>query len=187
MDGFLAYRFYLALKLHFTSDSYDVFEHKGHTKTSYQSFLKRNDRNIFEGLAYKFNSEKEYIQYIASNFMYDHPNVIYDGYDNGMSRYMEYIKRKQSITRIFVDGLSKLNTIDCHEIFDAYLKNVITLETLIILDTLENVCDNVQNILIEDRIRLIRKSRKFVKFDTGKIAKAYVTFLEDLRTDGKDL
>ena len=184
MDGFLAYRFYLALKLHFTSDSYDVFKHKGYTKTNYEKFLRRNDRNIFEGLAYKFNSEKEYIQYIASNFMYDHSNVIYDGYDSGMLRYMEYIKRKQSITRVFVDDLTKLNSIDTYEIFDAYLKNVITLETLVILDTLENVCDNVQNVLIDDRIRLVRKSRKFVKFDTDKITKAYVTFLEDLRTDG---
>jgi len=184
MDGYLAYKFYLAIKLHFTNDSYNVFVNKGRIKATYSSFLKRNDKGIFETLSRKFNSEKEYIQYIASNFMYGHPNVIYDSYDNGMIQYMEYIKRKQSITRVFVDGLSKLETMDCGEIFEAYLKKVITLESIVILDTIENVCDNVYNVLVEDQIRLIRKSAGFVKFDKGKIINAYVNFLEDLRTDG---
>lgn len=183
MDGFAAYRFYLAIKLHFTNESYDVFKSKGRVKANYDSYMKRNDRGLFDALAYKLKSEKEYIQYIASNFMYGHPNVIYESFDDGMIRYMEYIKRKQSMTRVFVDGLSKLNTVDCQEIFEAYLKNVITLESVVILDTLENVCDNVYNVLVEDQIRLIKKSRGFVKFDKEKIVKEYINFLEDLRVD----
>ena len=184
MDGYTAYKLYLAIKLHFTSDSYDVFINKGRVRATYDSYQKRNDRSIFEALSYKLKSEKEYIQYIASNFMYGHPNVIYESFDDGMVRYMEYTKRKQSITRVFVDGLSKLHTVDCHEIFDAYLKNVIALETVVILDTLENVCDRAYNPLVEDQMRLIRKSQGFVKFDKSKIVKEYIKFLEDLRVDG---
>lgn len=184
MDGYLAYKFYLAVKLHFTNDSYDVFKSKGRVKATYESYLKRNDRGLFESLAYKLKSEKEYIQYIASNFMYGNNNIIYGSYDDGMINYMEYIKRKQSITRVFVDDLSKLQTIDCHEIFDAYLKGIITLETVVILDSLENVCDSVYNILVENQIRLIRKARGFVKFNKAKIVQEYINFLEDLRIDG---
>lgn len=181
MDGFLAYKFYLAVKLHFSSDSYDVFRSNGRIKATYESYLKRNDKGLFEGIAYKFPQEKEYIQYIASNFMYGHPNVIYDSYDDGMARYMEYVKRKQSITRVFANDLTKITSYDCHYIFDAYLKNLITLETVVILDTLENVCDSVYNVLVEDQVRLVKKSRKFVKFDNDKIVANYKQFLEDLQ------
>jgi hypothetical protein len=180
MDGFLAYKFYLAVKLHFTSDSYDVFKSGGRVKATYESYMKRNDKGLFEAIAYKFPQEKEYIQYVASNFMYGHPNVIYDSYDDGMMRYMEYVKRKQSITRVFADGLTKLKSYDCGEIFEAYLKNVITLESMVILDSIENVCDSVQNVLVEDQIRLIRKSRRFVKFDKSRIVATYLDFLKEL-------
>ena len=180
MDGFLAYKFYLAIKLHFTSDSYDVFKSKGRVRATYESYLKRNDKGLFDALCYKFPQEKEYIQYIASNFMYGHPNVIYDSYDDGLVLYMRYIKRKQSITRVFADDLTKLTSYDCGDIFEAYLKNVITLESMVILDSIENVCDNVQNVLVEDQIRLIRKSRGFVKFDNSKIVTTYLNFLKEI-------
>ena len=116
--------------------------------------------------------------------MYDEQNFIYVNYDNEMVYYKEFIKRKQSITRVFVDDLSKIESIDSGIIFESYLKNVITFETLVILDTLENVCNNVHNVLIDDRIRLVKKSRGFVKFDKSKIVKSYVEFLKENLVDG---
>lgn len=189
MDGYTAYKLYLAIKLHFSKESYDVFKTKGRLRATEDSYYKRNDRGIFEGLSYKFKSEKEYIQYIASNFMYDHPNVLYDPYDYGMNYYKEFIKRKQSITRFFEDDLTKVEdyigiTTDCYEIFNLYLKDEIKLESLVILDTLENICDNVSNALIDDRILLVKKSHGFIKFDKQKIATVYVNFLRENRVDG---
>lgn len=184
MDGFLAYKFYLAVKLHFTNESYNVFTSKGRVRASYDSYLKRNDKGLFEGISYKFPQEKDYIQYLASNFMYGHPNVMYDSYDNGMILYKEFIKRKQSITRVFADDLSNLESCDCGDIFNLYMKKVITLESVVILDTLENVCDNIQNALIDDQIQLIKKSRGFVKFDKGKIATTYINFLKEIKENG---
>ena len=43
MNEFEAYKHYLALKLHFSSD-YDYFKYNGKTNATQQSFEKRKDR-----------------------------------------------------------------------------------------------------------------------------------------------
>ena len=48
MDGFKAYKYYMAIKLHFTSLKYNVFETRGHVKGTRDTFNSRNDRYIFE-------------------------------------------------------------------------------------------------------------------------------------------
>ena len=43
MEPFEVYRYYLALRLHFTTDSYNVIEQKGRVRATKNSFLKRKD------------------------------------------------------------------------------------------------------------------------------------------------
>ena len=81
MDGFTAYKYYMALKLHFSSDKYNVFESRGSVKCSREKFNSRNDYYIFEKLGRKFSTNQELIQYMAANFIYKNPNVIYSGAD----------------------------------------------------------------------------------------------------------
>ena len=50
MNEFEAYKHYLALKLHFSSD-YDYFKYNGKTNATQQSFEKRKDRFRFSKLA----------------------------------------------------------------------------------------------------------------------------------------
>jgi hypothetical protein len=68
MDGFKAYRYYLAIKLHFTSDKFNVFENRGNVKGTREAFTARNDRYIFEKLANKYNDDREIIQFFVANF-----------------------------------------------------------------------------------------------------------------------
>ncbi len=46
-DSYEAYKLYLAVKLHFTSKSYDFFKHNAKVNSSFNSFIKRNDRFFF--------------------------------------------------------------------------------------------------------------------------------------------
>ena len=48
-EGFDAYKTYLALKRHFTSD-YDYFKYNGKVRAGVESFLKRNDKFFFRKL-----------------------------------------------------------------------------------------------------------------------------------------
>ena len=43
MDEFAVYKMYIALKLHFTTDNYDVIKRNGKIKASRQAFAKRKD------------------------------------------------------------------------------------------------------------------------------------------------
>ena len=96
MDGFKAYRYYLALKLHFTSEKFNVFENRGNVKGSREAFEARNDRYIFEKLARKIGNDRDIIQFFVANFAYGNESAIYAGQeaDDNLG---EWNKRKQSI------------------------------------------------------------------------------------------
>ena len=73
MTSFDAYKLYLAVKLHFTTENYDFFKHNAKVNCSLNSFLKRNDRFFFHKLATKYNNE-ELLYYYVSNFL-DRPKT----------------------------------------------------------------------------------------------------------------
>ena len=67
MTSYEVYNLYLAIKLHFTSDTYDYFKHNAKVNSSMNTFLKRNDRFFFHKLNTKYTKE-EIIDYFISNF-----------------------------------------------------------------------------------------------------------------------
>ena len=67
MNSYDVYTLYLAIKLHFTSDSYDFYKHNAKVNSSFNTFLKRNDRFFFHKLATKYNKD-EIIQFFVCNF-----------------------------------------------------------------------------------------------------------------------
>lgn len=192
MDGFKAYKYYTALKLHFTSQKYDVFIHRGHVRGTREKFNQRNDRYIFEKLARRY-SDKDFIQYVASNLMYDNSNVIYDD-TTGQENYKEYIRRKQSITKVFTDDLQKIidskmsyniNNEQIPTVMQLFLGGKITIETLVILNDFDGILDKVRSntslaIMLENDLLRIEKSKKFVKYDSYKVMKPYTEFIQDI-------
>ena len=57
MTGFEVYKMYLALKLHFTSDTYDYFQYGGNAKASQVSFDQRRDKFFFVKLSRSFHDD----------------------------------------------------------------------------------------------------------------------------------
>ena len=201
MDGFKAYRYYLAIKLHFTSEKFNVFENRGNVKGSREAFNARNDRYIFEKLARKFSNDREIIQFFVSNFAYGNESAIYAGQeaDDNLN---EWNKRKQSITKIFIDDLASLltyveiNKLPTSSIFDfnfseypaalkLFLGNKISIETLVIINELDHIIEHwldnptVQHIWNGELLR-IKKLTGFVKYDKDKLRKIFTHFVEEL-------
>ena len=201
MDGFKAYRYYLALKLHFTSEKFNVFENRGNVKGSREAFNARNDRYIFEKLARKFGNDRDIIQFFVSNFAYGHESAIYAGQEAD-DNLTEWNKRKQSITKIFIDDLASLltyveiNKLPTSSIFDfnfneypaalkLFLGGKISIETLVIINELDHVVEHwldnptVQHIWSNELLR-IKKLIGFVKYDKEKLRKIFTHFVEEL-------
>jgi hypothetical protein len=198
MTGFKAFRYYLALKLHFNNDKYNVFENKGNIKYSYENFNSRNDRHIFEKLARKFDTDKDLIQFLVANFAYGHDNMIF-AIEEANEYYLEWQKRKQSITRIFKDDLntieleSQKNALSLDQIINftlneypsiikLYLGKKISIESVSMLnDLLDFIPKWKQNqsgmLILESDIRRIEKLKGFVKYQQDKIKPIFNEFI----------
>ena len=198
MTGFKAFRYYLALKLHFNNDKFNVFQNKGNIKYSYETFNLRNDRYIFDKLARKFDTDQELIQFLVANFAYGHDNMIF-AIEEANEYYLEWQKRKQSITRIFKDDLntieleSQKNALSLDQIINftlneypciirLYLGKKISIESVSILnDMLAFMPKWKQNksamLILESDIRKIEKVKGFVKYDAEKIKPIFNEFI----------
>lgn len=194
MDGLKAYRYFMALKLHFTTTTFDVFVNRGHVKITPSKFATRNDRFLFEKLAKVFPNDKDFIQYVASNYMYGNPNMIYD-HQEGQINYTEYIKRKQSMTHVFASDLATIvnsgsnytfSGTNIPDMLQLLLAKRITVETVIILDAFDGIINKMKEspqvaLLFSTDLLRLEKSRKFVTYDSYKVAAPYQQFIEDIK------
>ena len=198
MNGFKAYRYYLALKLHFTTDKFNVFENKGNVRGSYESFSARNDKHLFDKLARKFNTDQELIQFMVSQFVYGNINFIY-GLEQAYDYYTEWCKVKQSITKVFQDDLNQLqleaerNGYTYDDLFNCtlndfpviiklYLGKRIHPQTLAILSNMGTPIGELANnpslgLILDNELRVIYKMSGFFKYDKEKLLKIFNEFI----------
>lgn len=201
MDGFKAYRYYLALKLHFTTDKFNVFENRGNVRGTREAFNARNDRYIFEKLAKKYPEDKEIIQFFVANFAYGKDTAIYAGQE-AEDNFVQWQKHKQSITKIFIDDLATLltyietNKLKHNAIFEfteneypvalnLFVGGKISIETLRIIDDFYPILEKWNQhssvkYIWEDELRRIKKLSGFVKYDKIKVQKIFNHFMEEL-------
>ena len=99
--GYSAYVLYMAMKLHFTSPSYDYFKYHGKTNVSESTFLKRRDKYSFYKLSRKYNLEELKTYYVA-NFLEGDVNWVgsISGAD-GEACYQKWQTRVQRLTYQF--------------------------------------------------------------------------------------
>ena len=201
MDGFKAYRYYLAIKLHFTTDKFNVFENRGNVRGTREAFNARNDRYIFEKLANKMPNDRDIIQFFAANFAYGKDTSIYEGKEAD-DNYLLWRKRKESISKVFVDDLTAiLHTIEVNRlkhsaIFEftdneypvalkMFLGGKISIESLRIIDDFTGIIEKWKDhpsvkYIWDDEFRRITKLTGFVKYDKIKLQKIFDSFKEEL-------
>ena len=201
MDGYKAYRYYLAIKLHFTTDKFNVFENRGNVRGTREAFNARNDRYIFEKLAAKKQDDKDLIQFFVSNFAYGKDTAIYAGQEAD-DNYQLWIKRKQSITKIFIDDLaSLLNHIEINKLKHSalfefteseypvalrmFIGGKITIESLRIIDDFTGIIEKWKShptvrYIWDDEMRRVSKLTGFVKYDKIKLGKIFEHFKEEI-------
>jgi hypothetical protein len=146
MVPFDTYKTYLALKNHFTKDSYDYHKYQGKSRASLQSFYKRKDRFWFEKLS-RQKEDKEIINFFVSNFTScSDPGSLWIGemIKEGESRYTSWQKRIQSLTYLFKQESQEIFENGVETVFDCskghptllkmFLSGQISIETLVIYD-----------------------------------------------------
>ena len=71
MTGYETFEIYQALKLHFTSDSYDFFKYNGKTNVSVTAFENRKDKYHFYKLSRRLAQKDDMIDFIVANLVED--------------------------------------------------------------------------------------------------------------------
>ena len=182
--GFEAYKTYLALKRHFTSD-YNYFKYNGKIRASEESFLRRKDRFFFRKLSKKYNKE-ELVDFYVSNFIISNNWVGNLVSQESEDNYVQYKRRRESLSYHFdvelrwvIDHcrdrnleLNKLLLVEDNNhplLLKFLLQKKISIDTLIIMDSvlkfLSHWDDNLDDIVWEEKKRLIIKYNKFLTYD----------------------
>ena len=148
MMPFDCYKIYLALKNHFTRDSYDYHKYSGKTRATVEAFYKRKDRFWFEKMCRK-KTEKEVEDFFVANFVScSDPQTLWIGdlMKNGDNNYKDWKKRVQSLSYVFKDEVEShisSNNFDTMffikggrhpKLLKEHLQGHLSLETMLILD-----------------------------------------------------
>lgn len=182
MEPYEVYRYYLALRLHFTTDKYDVIKQQGKVRASKQAFFKRNDLLAIRRVAESY-SDKEVVDFLVSNFITgDRWGGVFD--TEAKERYMNWKRRIESLTYMFQKEVSSIqlycdkNYLNFTDVFVSvknqhpyiikmYLRGDVSIETLVILNQLNNFIERLDQDLHSD----------LVWPDISRIVKKYTPFL----------
>jgi hypothetical protein len=182
--GFAAFALFNALKLHFTSDSYDYIKYNGKTNVSRQTFSTRKDKYSFYRLSRKYNLEQLKNYYIA-NFLVEDVQWVGDIIGpEGEDNYKKWQKRVDSLTYTFQNDImylvDKHNPVDWIKVSDGYpklldelMKGAICVESVTILNNIMNFFPMWKQKIEDDIIwpkyeRNILKYTPFVHYDKEK-------------------
>lgn len=198
--GYRAYKYYMAVKLHFTSEKYDAVAQKGAVKCSPEKFSSRNDHYLFTKYASKFSTDKDLIDCLVANFAYGNPEAIYN-FNQTFENYNEWKRRRESLTQVFREDLSKIvlhaekedlsfdhvfKFVDGHppELLKLFLGSIITIETMVLLNKYIGFVDdwksNYANLLWQKELLTIKKYDRFLK-SNDKIGLVYQSFIQEFQ------
>lgn len=188
MDEFSVYKMYLALKLHFTTENYDVIAQRGRVRASRAAFAKRKDLYSIKKVS-KTYTDEEVANFLVANFVSgDRWGGMFDS--EAGERYADWKKRIESLGYLFTNDLDnlledlesqnmsfadafKITRSEHPYIIKAFLRKTISLETMVIIEKLDPFLDNFDanvpdKIMWPDISRLMRKYKPFLRFDREK-------------------
>lgn len=188
MEPYDVYRYYLALRLHFTTDQYDIVKQRGRVRASKQSFLKRKDLLSINKIAKTYN-DSDVVNFLVANFVSgDRWGGVFDV--EAADRYVGWKRRTESMQYMFTQDLDGIcnavakNGCEFDVVFDCstdqhplllklYLRGAISVETLVILDSIYNYVQVFDQHLKDDIVwpdvsRVVKKYKPFLKFSKDK-------------------
>ena len=91
--GFEVFKLYLAIKLHFTTDTYNYEEYEGKVNCKLETFTKRNDRYFFHKLSKQYDRDN-IVDFFVANFIHNNKKWVGNLLQNdGRDIYLDFKKR----------------------------------------------------------------------------------------------
>lgn len=197
MNGYDLYCTYQAIKLHFTSESYNFFHYDGKTRVSIDAFQKRRDKFLFHRLARKYRDD-EMVPFLVANFVHSDDNWTKSLLeDEAEETYRDWKRTTDSMSKIYVEDLQKIATKetfnDLFKVEDgqfpkllvAFLQKDVTIETMVILNNIFDFIKIWDKKISDDIIypKVSRKIRKYGSFLNVNVDKYKLLTKETLLGD----
>lgn len=185
LSAFDTYSLYLALKNHFTRDSYDFFKYKGKTNASQDSFSGRKDKYQFQKLS-RLHDEVELQDFIIANILAGKTWVGDLLNEDAEGIFRAYQKIQQSLSYHFTNEIDSLflkhKPSKCFSVRDnsyphafmSYLSGKTSIQTLTILNNHIGFYQKWDTVYADDSIWLknsilLKKYAPFLEYDKMKI------------------
>lgn len=187
LSPFEAYSMFQAMKLHFTSDSYDYFKYHGKVKTTLEQFNGKKDKYFYHRLCRRYDAD-EIQNFLLANMLAGDPKWVGNFLDDEAdAHYKQHVAHIQSLTYQFknelqelfenVDDLAdlfKLENNGYHKLFNETMNGTISRETAMIIDDVTNCFSKFDTKLKGDFLWdkfyfKCRKYRPFLSYDKEKI------------------
>lgn len=200
MTPFECYQTYLALKQHFTVQNYDYFRYNGKVRAKHTTFDKRKDRFFFDKLSRQPDPRTLIVANLIEDITYINDMISPDG----IARAAKYNQWNMAISRNFEEemkhAISNCSFNDLLKfpqdsqyppLLSGYLSKQISIQTVIILDSLAHFMDNWDKHLSSDYLwpeikQKLDKFRPFLVFDKGKMKQKTVDLVlnnADVKSD----
>lgn len=185
MDGYDAYQYSLAVKMHFTQPGYDAFKYNFKTRANQKSYWGRPDKYQLTKIGKRFKNRREIIQYFAAHHVQG--NTWVGDMIRDEETYRKFLGRMDSLSYNFKNELEELSEYKLDEllttkdssypiIIKRYLEDSVSLETVCILNSLTSFIEDAnknisETILWPDIYNRIVKFEPFIDFDNDKFIK----------------
>jgi len=183
VDAVEVYQMYNAIRLHFTSKSYDCIKYNMKSHATPESYWKRRDKGFFARLARKLRTADNVKGYLVANFLAD--NTWIGDMDDDVFR--EWEARQESLTYTFESDVRQLSEHPLKEILVSVDGNVpsivqdmiaieVSIETVVIIDAITDFIrkndDRITDTLLWPEVKLkLQKYRSFMDLSPTRLQK----------------
>jgi hypothetical protein len=149
LTPFEVYQTYLSISRHFTTNTYDYHKYCGKSRCSLKSFHSNKSRFFFEKISRKYSDEEIVNLFVANYAILETSGNIWVGdiVRSGEENYKNWMRKNQSLSYIFKEEVSILNSKNFDEMFSIqgnkhpkilkeFLQKKLSLETMIILNNI---------------------------------------------------
>ena len=185
LSAFDTFCMFMALKNHFTTESYDFVKYKGKVRFTQETFLSNRDKLLYQKLS-RVCDENDMLDYMIATFIADKKWVRDFLDEEAKDRFTEYRKRNQSLGYMFGNELDRLFLLQAPELafkptgnyalpIRMYMQGDMSLETFALLSKYLGLAESYDAKYGKDDIvwgrmsMLIRKFTSFLVCDDKKM------------------
>jgi hypothetical protein len=188
LSAFDTFVMFMSLKNHFNQEKYDYFKYRGKVKNlKIENFASHSDRFLFQRLSRQY-SETEMVDFFVANFIKNKIWIRDFLEEEAKDEYLNYLRRKQSLSYIFTNELDDFFTQEPPEvafkvgeghrslppILNFIMCGAMSPETFVILDRFIGFSSVLDKKLADDYLwskyrTLPQKFHPFLSYDKDKM------------------